>query len=321
MRTETTHLKQLLYQFCAVNSELRPCTQVEGKLSIDCYLTALHRCFAGLCQKAERLQSHHAASTSAAQQGSPAASLEEAGGQKSKAGFSLADVDFCIMHAPLAKMVRKGFARLAFQDEVRCRRLQNACESKIVAQGHNADGHQLGSEGVQHRQQGARAEELLAKEGGSSGGRKDGTQACSEELDGTQVAQIGTEEGIADNTLQQRQPGRWPVTEAAEQQVDREGGRRRKVLSQDLSLRSQKGSCPPQMLSVEADATHPSEASAAILCSEGEGFANCRPQQTLPIPSEACMQIIPWRRTSQRSIFNVTIMVALGTCKARVPVL
>ena len=54
------------------------CVQVEGKLSIACYLTALDRCYARLCQKAERMQARRRS--------------------EPKGGFSLADVDFCVMH-------------------------------------------------------------------------------------------------------------------------------------------------------------------------------------------------------------------------------
>ena len=34
-------------------------------------------------------------------------------------GFSLADADFCVLHSPFVKMVRKGFARLVYQDHLR----------------------------------------------------------------------------------------------------------------------------------------------------------------------------------------------------------
>lgn len=109
--------------------------QVDGKLSIACYLTALDRCYARLCQKVERLRERERPRGEA---------------QTSSSTFSLSDVDFCVMHvspvsycpppcctydcvpagaqaarfpqAPFAKMVRKGFARLVVHDCVRERR-------------------------------------------------------------------------------------------------------------------------------------------------------------------------------------------------------
>ena len=37
----------------------------------------------------------------------------------STSGFNLADADFAVLHSPFVKMVRKGFARLAYQDHLR----------------------------------------------------------------------------------------------------------------------------------------------------------------------------------------------------------
>ena len=53
--------------------------QVQGKLSIACYLTAVDKCYTRLCQKVDRLQSHSHA-------------------KPSTAAFSLADIDYCVMH-------------------------------------------------------------------------------------------------------------------------------------------------------------------------------------------------------------------------------
>ena len=33
--------------------------------------------------------------------------------------LTLADVDYCVMHSPFVKMVRKGFARIFYQDHLR----------------------------------------------------------------------------------------------------------------------------------------------------------------------------------------------------------
>lgn len=53
--------------------------QVQGKLSIACYLTAVDKCYARLCQKVDRLQSHSEPKIATA-------------------AFSLADIDYCVMH-------------------------------------------------------------------------------------------------------------------------------------------------------------------------------------------------------------------------------
>ncbi len=45
--------------------------------------------------------------------------LRCAGARVSTPGFSLADADFCVLHSPFVKMVRKAFARLAYQDHLR----------------------------------------------------------------------------------------------------------------------------------------------------------------------------------------------------------
>lgn len=40
--------------------------------------------------------------------------------------LTLADVDFCVMHSPFVKMVRKGFARIFYQDHLRAQIRQSA---------------------------------------------------------------------------------------------------------------------------------------------------------------------------------------------------
>lgn len=35
--------------------------------------------------------------------------------------FSLTDADFCVLHSPFVKMVRKGFARIFYQDHLRAK--------------------------------------------------------------------------------------------------------------------------------------------------------------------------------------------------------
>ena len=40
--------------------------------------------------------------------------------------LTLADVDYCVMHSPFVKMVRKGFARIFYQDHLRAQLRQSA---------------------------------------------------------------------------------------------------------------------------------------------------------------------------------------------------
>lgn len=40
--------------------------------------------------------------------------------------LTLADVDYCVMHSPFVKMVRKGFARIFYQDHLRAKIRQSA---------------------------------------------------------------------------------------------------------------------------------------------------------------------------------------------------
>ena len=40
--------------------------------------------------------------------------------------LTLADVDYCVMHSPFVKMVRKGFARIFYQDHLRADIRQSA---------------------------------------------------------------------------------------------------------------------------------------------------------------------------------------------------
>ncbi len=40
--------------------------------------------------------------------------------------LTLADVDYCVMHSPFVKMVRKGFARIFYQDHLRAQLRQPA---------------------------------------------------------------------------------------------------------------------------------------------------------------------------------------------------
>lgn len=85
-------MAQLLYQVHAANDADGTAMktrfahwqglQVEGKLSIACYLTALDHCYTHLCQKAEHLRERQQSGTKAAM----------------SYPFSLADVDYCVMH-------------------------------------------------------------------------------------------------------------------------------------------------------------------------------------------------------------------------------
>ncbi|BDA43888.1 Hydroxymethylglutaryl-CoA synthase, cytoplasmic [Coccomyxa sp. Obi] len=96
---------------------------VDGKSSVACYLMALDRCYASLCEKFERQRRR-------AKSGNASASSN--GGPPS---FSLADADFCVLHSPFVKMVRKAFARLVYQDHLRAKSrhqaLQDQAERKL----------------------------------------------------------------------------------------------------------------------------------------------------------------------------------------------
>lgn len=63
---------------------------VDGKLSIECYLSALDNCYQKYCEKANRVNSDKA--------------------------VSLANFDTILFHSPYCKLVQKSFARLAFID-------------------------------------------------------------------------------------------------------------------------------------------------------------------------------------------------------------
>lgn len=44
--------------------------------------------------------------------------------------FSLADADFCVLHSPFVKMVRKAFARLVYQDHLRAKSRHQALQAQ-----------------------------------------------------------------------------------------------------------------------------------------------------------------------------------------------
>ncbi|EIE25697.1 hydroxymethylglutaryl-CoA synthase [Coccomyxa subellipsoidea C-169] len=90
---------------------------VDGKSSVACYLIALDRCYASLCEKFERQRRRATLGNTCTQSnGSPPR-------------FSLADADFCILHSPFVKMVRKGFARLVYQDHLRAKSRNQALQA------------------------------------------------------------------------------------------------------------------------------------------------------------------------------------------------
>lgn len=72
-----------------------PC--VDGKLSIQCYLGALDKCYERYCKKAQTV-------------------LSKEGIDKK---FSLDDFDAVCFHSPYCKLVQKSFGRLAFNDFLR----------------------------------------------------------------------------------------------------------------------------------------------------------------------------------------------------------
>ncbi|EFA85730.1 3-hydroxy-3-methylglutaryl-coenzyme A synthase 2 [Heterostelium album PN500] len=65
---------------------------VDGKLSIDCYLRALDRCYANYKAAFERLNQDQ--------------------------NFSMDLVDYCVMHSPYGRLVQKSFGRLFYNDYI-----------------------------------------------------------------------------------------------------------------------------------------------------------------------------------------------------------
>ena len=80
---------------------------VDGKLSIQCYLKALERCYQGYLAKGASKQSKQVngfISTTNAESEYPA---------------SLDDIDYMVFHSPVCKLTQKSLARLMFIDFLR----------------------------------------------------------------------------------------------------------------------------------------------------------------------------------------------------------
>ena len=77
---------------------------VDGKLSINCYLKAVEKCYHGYLAKAKHAQSKHM------------------NGQSSKNAIrpsSMDDIDYMVFHSPVCKLTQKSLARLIFLDFLR----------------------------------------------------------------------------------------------------------------------------------------------------------------------------------------------------------
>ena len=78
---------------------------VDGKLSINCYLRAVEKCYHGYLTKAGQGQSKR-------MNGSDSVSLP-ADGMYPR---SMDDIDFMVFHSPVCKLTQKALARLIFLD-------------------------------------------------------------------------------------------------------------------------------------------------------------------------------------------------------------
>ncbi|CAL5218963.1 g717 [Coccomyxa viridis] len=106
---------------------------VDGKSSVACYLMALDKCYASLCEKFERCRSNFERQRRLARSSSGSAKGSTGDMPSSPPSLTLADVDYCVMHSPFVKMVRKGFARIFYQDHLRAQLRQPARQEKVDA--------------------------------------------------------------------------------------------------------------------------------------------------------------------------------------------
>lgn len=79
---------------------------VDGKLSINCYLKALERCYHGYMKK------------SLAKYSQPNQLISESTKHATHAS-SMDDFDYVVFHSPVCKLTQKSFARLVFLDFLR----------------------------------------------------------------------------------------------------------------------------------------------------------------------------------------------------------
>lgn len=77
---------------------------VDGKLSINCYLRAIEKCYHGYLAKAERMQS-----------------MGKNGSSPKDASYvrSMDDIDYMVFHSPVCKLTQKSLGRLMFLDFLR----------------------------------------------------------------------------------------------------------------------------------------------------------------------------------------------------------
>ena len=77
---------------------------VDGKLSINCYLKAVERCYHGYLAKAKNAQSKQLNGHSSVNATHPS---------------SMDDIDYMVFHSPVCKLTQKSLARLIFLDFLR----------------------------------------------------------------------------------------------------------------------------------------------------------------------------------------------------------
>lgn len=77
---------------------------VDGKLSINCYLKAVERCYHGYLAKAKYAQSKQMNGQSSTDTTYPS---------------SMDDIDYAVFHSPVCKLTQKSLARLIFLDFLR----------------------------------------------------------------------------------------------------------------------------------------------------------------------------------------------------------
>ncbi len=81
---------------------------VDGKLSINCYLKAVERCYNGYLAKVKHAQSKQVNGTANGQ--SPVDATHPS---------SMDDIDYMVFHSPVCKLTQKSLARLIFLDFLR----------------------------------------------------------------------------------------------------------------------------------------------------------------------------------------------------------
>ena len=78
---------------------------VDGKLSINCYLKAVEKCYHGYLRKAKHAQCKQRKNLQSATENTYPTSMD--------------DIDYMVFHSPVCKLTQKSFARLIFLDFLR----------------------------------------------------------------------------------------------------------------------------------------------------------------------------------------------------------